>query len=193
MPRPPEMTILAAVSSGRSDLASSSATNADLPASAEPDSFNSSRTAFGGHWIKTCATHGDHFYRRSRLHGSNGVAGVDRTHKGVGADHGNDFRDLINIQLSGNPRQDVFAVGSRASQDVAVALTQFGNQRGNVFRQLMGVSRIVSHQHFSHASNFGGSFSGSAASATGNQYVNVATYGLRRGNSVQRGSSDSSV
>ncbi|MDT4859047.1 hypothetical protein FQZ97_935410 [compost metagenome] len=33
MPRPPETTILAAVSSGRSDLASSSPTKADLPAS----------------------------------------------------------------------------------------------------------------------------------------------------------------
>ncbi|MNF99717.1 hypothetical protein D3C84_826290 [compost metagenome] len=35
MPRPPETTTLAAVSSGRSDLASSSPTKAEMPASQE--------------------------------------------------------------------------------------------------------------------------------------------------------------
>ena len=64
--------------------------------------------------------------------------------EGVGADHRDDLGDLVNVQLCSNTRQDVFAVGGRGGQDVAVAGTQLCNQRSNVFRQLMGENDFTS-------------------------------------------------
>jgi hypothetical protein len=86
--------------------------------------FNSRRTTFGGNRVETGGTHGDHLDRSGRLHGGDGVTGVDRTLEGVGAFDRDDLGDLVNVQQRGNARQDVFAVGGGGSQDVAVALAQ---------------------------------------------------------------------
>jgi len=151
--------------------------------------FNRGRTTFSGNGVEAGGTHGDDFHRSRGLHGSDGVTGIDRTLEGISAFYRDDLGDLVNVQLSGNPRQDVFAVGGRGSQDVAVASAQFGNQRRNVFRQLVSVGGVVGHQHFGHASDFGGGFSHGANALAGNQYMNVTTDFGGGGNGVQGGRS----
>src|SRR5690606_6135667 len=66
--------------------------------------FNGSGTTFSSHRIKTGATHGDDFNGSGRLHGGDGVTGVDRTLESVSAFSSDDFRNLINVQRSGNAR-----------------------------------------------------------------------------------------
>lgn len=72
------------------------------------DGFHSSRTAFSGNRVETGGTYGNDFYRSVGLYGGNGVTGVDRALEGVGAFDRDDLGDLVNVQLSGNARQDVF-------------------------------------------------------------------------------------
>ncbi|VVO42125.1 hypothetical protein PS691_05839 [Pseudomonas fluorescens] len=151
--------------------------------------FNSSRTAFSGNRVETGGTHGDHFDRSRRLHGSDGVTGIDRTLEGVSAFYRDDLGDLVNIKRSGDAWQDVFAVGGSSSQDVAVASAQLGHQGRNVFRQLVRVGGVVGEQHFGHARDFRRGFSHGASAKTGNQYVDVATDFHGRSNGVQRGRS----
>jgi hypothetical protein len=136
--------------------------------------FNSSRTTFSSNRVEAGGTHGDDFHRSVRLHGGNRVTGVDRTLEGVSAFYRDDLGDLVNVQLRGNAWQDVFAVGSSGSQDVAVALAKLCNQWSDVFRQLMRVSGIVSVQDFAHASDFRSGFSHGASALTCNQHVDVA-------------------
>ena len=151
------------------------------------DGFHRSRTAFGGNGIETGGAHGDDLDRSSGLHGGNGVTGVDRTLEGVGAFYRDDLGDLVDIQLGSDPRQDVLAVGSGGSQDVAVASTQLGDQRCDVFRQLVRIGSVVGYQHLGHASDFGSSLGHGANALTGHQHVNVATDFGSSGDGVQGG------
>src|SRR5690606_13445136 len=76
---------------------------------------------FGGDGVKAGATHGDHLDGGAGLHGGDGVAGVDRALEGVGAFHGDDLGDLVDIQQGGHARQVVLAVGGGRGQHVAVS------------------------------------------------------------------------
>ncbi len=149
--------------------------------------FNRSRTAFSSDRVKTSGTHGDHFHGSRRLHGSDGVTGIDRTLEGVSAFYRDNLGDLVNVQGSGNARQDVFAVRGSAGQDVAVALAKFSNQRRNVFWQLVSVSSVVGYQHFRNASDFCSSFSSGTNIAAGYQYMNITTDFCGSSHSVQSG------
>jgi hypothetical protein len=53
--------------------------------------------------------------------GLQGVAGVDRPHEGVGADDLDDVRDRGHIELGGDPRRVVLAVGGGRRQDGVIA------------------------------------------------------------------------
>src|SRR5450830_360290 len=151
--------------------------------------FNRSSATFSGNRVETGGTHGDDLDGSVRLHGGNGVTGVDRTLEGVSAFHRDDLGDLVDVQLRGNAWQDVFAVGSSSSQDMAVTLAQLDDQRSDVFRQLMGVGGVVGHQHFRHTSDFRSGFSHGTHALACNQHVNVAT-DLRSGShGVQGGRS----
>ncbi|MOA13810.1 hypothetical protein D3C78_1338740 [compost metagenome] len=155
------------------------------------NSFNSSGATNSCNRVETGGTHGDHLDRRVRLNGSDGVTGVDRTLEGVGAFYRDDLGDLVNVQGSGNARQDVFAVGRGGSQDVAVArspcfLSESNNQRSDVFRQLMRVGCVIGHQHFSHASDFRSGFSHGTNTLAGHQNVDVAMDFGGSSNGIQR-------
>ncbi|MCY1291778.1 hypothetical protein D9M70_409780 [compost metagenome] len=153
------------------------------------NSFNGSRATFSCNRVEPGGTHGDHLDRSVRLNGSDGVTGIDRTLEGVGAFYRDDLGDLVNVQGSGNARQDVFAVGSGGSQDVAVALAQLCNQRSDVFRQLVSVGSVIGYQHFSHASDFRSGFSHGASALASDQHVDVTTDFGGSSNGVQRGRS----
>ncbi|CRM62183.1 hypothetical protein [Pseudomonas sp. 25 R 14] len=149
--------------------------------------FNGSRTPFRDNRVEAGGAYGDDFDGSCRLHGGNGVTGVDRALEGVGAFHRNDLGDLVDVQLRGNAWQDVFAVGGSGSQDVAVGSAKLCNQRRDVFRQLVRVGSVVSQQYFAHASYFCCGFSHGASALTGDQYVDVATDFGGGSNGVQGG------
>jgi hypothetical protein len=74
--------ILAAVSSGRSDLATSRPN--DLPESATAATVSVAAEPPVAAAASKPVAHGDDFDFVGRLHGSDGVTGVDRTLEGVG-------------------------------------------------------------------------------------------------------------
>jgi hypothetical protein len=184
MPRPPETMILAPVSSGRSDLASSRPTKDDLPESATAARFDGGRTALGGGGVEAGAAHGDDLDLVARLHGGDGVAGVDRTLEGVGRIDLGDFRDLGHVQLGGHARQDVLAVGGGRRQDVRVRAGDRQDLLGDVLGQAVGEVRRVGDQHFRDAGDLRGCFGGGAAAAAGDQHVDFAAALGGRGHGV---------
>ena len=52
-------------------------------------------------------------------------------------------------------RQDVFPIGGRRGQDVAIIAADFGNQGRSVFRQRMPIGGVVRHQHLIDAADLG--------------------------------------
>ena len=177
--------IFAAVSSGRSDLAISSPTKREMPASQDAgDGLDGGAATAGGHGVEAGAAHGDHLDRGAGLHGGDGVAGIDRPLEGVGADYLDDLGDLVDVEQRGHARQDVLAVGGGRGQHVAVTaallLHQLHDQRRDVFRQLVGIGGAVGDQYLGHAGDLGGGFGHRAAALTGNQQMDVATDLLRQ-------------
>src|SRR6185295_16935791 len=81
--RPPEMMILAEVSSGRSDLESSSPTKLEMPGSA----------AAVRRRLEGRGAHRDDFLFVLRLHGLDCIAGIDRPLERVGRHHLGDVGD----------------------------------------------------------------------------------------------------
>ncbi|MNF86713.1 hypothetical protein D3C84_691590 [compost metagenome] len=149
--------------------------------------FDGSGAAFGSCGVETGATHGDHLHGSGGLHGGDGVTGVDRPLEGVGALDGDDLGDLVDVQQGGHARQVVLAVGGGGGQYVAVALAKLGDQRSDVFRQLMGVGGVIGHQDLGHAGDLGGGFGSGAYALACDQHVDITTYLLRSGYGVEGG------
>jgi hypothetical protein len=175
MPRPPETMILAPVSSGRSDLASFAAHEGRLAEiGGGGDGFDGGRTTGGGGGVEAGAAHGDDLHAVGRLHGGDGVTGVDRALEGVGRIDLGDFRDLGHVQLGGHARQDVLAVGGGRGQDVRVRTGDRQDLLGDVLGQAVGEVRRVGDQHFRDAGDLRGGFGDGAAVAAGDQHVDLA-------------------
>ncbi len=130
--------------------------------------------AGGGHRVEASGAHTDDLHRRAGLHGGDGVAGVDRPLEGVGTDDPDDFRDLLDVEQRGDPRQDVLAVAGGRGQHVAVGAAQLGQQRREVLRQLVGVGRGVGDQHLAHPGDLGRGGGHRATALAGDQQVDVA-------------------
>ena len=72
------------------------------------------RGAAAGHdRIESRRPHGDDLFRVLRLNGSEGVAGIDRTHKGVRPFDGDDVGDLRDVEQRGDPRSCILAEARR--------------------------------------------------------------------------------
>ncbi|MDT4801795.1 hypothetical protein FQZ97_345090 [compost metagenome] len=127
----------------------------------------------------------DHLDAFCALHGSDGVAGIDRAFEGVAVDHCGDVGHLGHVQLRSNARHEVLAVGGGRGQDVAVVGCQFGDQRRDVLGQLVGISRIVGLQHPAYADDLGRGLCGRAAVVAGDQQVDIATDLACRGNDIE--------
>ena len=91
--------------------------------------------AFGCDRIETGRAHRDDLDRISRLHRRDRVARVDRTLERVGAVHCGDVADLRDVELRGDTRRDVLAVGGRRREDVRVVLRDVQHRRFDVFRE----------------------------------------------------------
>jgi hypothetical protein len=116
MARPPETTILAPASSGRLDLTISSETKrAFVPSS----------------------PHGDHLLGVRRLDGLQRVAGIDRPHEGVGADHLDDLGDRRDVELGRNPWREVLADRGGRNQDGVIVGHELKDGRGHGLGHLL--------------------------------------------------------
>src|SRR5690606_32649725 len=133
------------------------------------------RATFGGHGAVAGGAHGDDLDASAGLHGGNGVTGVDRALEGVGGLDRDDLGDLVDVQQCGDARQDVLAVGGGRGQHVAVSLAQLGNQRGDVFRQQVGVGGVVRDQHLGNAGDLGGGLGNASDVLASDQHVDITT------------------
>ncbi len=155
MPRPPETMIFAAASSGRADLVSSRPISFDWPRSGPAASASTAALPpVVGDGVEAGGAHRDDLGRVGRLHRRQRVAGIDRTHEGVGIDHGNDFRDLCHVEQRRHARQGVLAVAGGRRKDVAVARRIGDDQRGEVLRRLVAVVGGVGDAHLGDAGDF---------------------------------------
>ena len=117
------------------------------------------------------------------LHGRHGVAGIDRTHEGVGRHDLDGLGDLGDVEQGGDARRDVLADRVGRHHDVAVVRRQLHDQRRDVLGQPVGVGRIVGFQHLGDALDGGSRLGGLAAAAAGDQHVDIGAHlkGRRHG------------
>ena len=135
--RPPEMMILAEVSSGRSFSDSLFSTKVDRPGLAAAATVSTGSRAAFGRRLEGGGAHGDHLLGVGRLHGLDGVAGIDRPLEGVGRDHLDDLGDLHHVEQGGDARHDVLAAGGGRRDDRVVAAGQRDDQRGQRLGQAL--------------------------------------------------------
>ena len=110
----------------------------------------------------------------ARLHGLDGVAGIDRPLECVGADHLQDFGNLRHVQLCGHARQIVFSVGRGRRQNGVIVAGKRQDQRLHRLGEHFGVERIVGDQHFLHAGDFRGRLGDGAAILARDQDMDAA-------------------
>ena len=110
--RPPEMMILAEVSSGRSVLRDLLALEArELPDRPPPSTVSIGAEPPSAAAGKAGGAHGDDLLGVGRLHRLDGVAGIDRPLEGVGRHHLDDVGDLHHVEQRRDARQHVLAGG----------------------------------------------------------------------------------
>src|SRR5690606_23205069 len=97
--------------------------------------FHGCAATGGSSGIKAGTAHGDDLDGVARLHGGNGVAGVDGALEGVGAHHLGDVGDLGHVQLGSHARGGVLAAGGGGEQDVAVVAGHGQHLGGQVLGQ----------------------------------------------------------
>ncbi|MCY1310544.1 hypothetical protein D9M70_607440 [compost metagenome] len=76
---------------------------------------------------------------------------------------------------------------------MAVVLTEFGDQRRDVFRQLVGEGGVVGDQHLADASDLGRRFGDRANVLAGDQHGDLAADLLGSSHGVEGGSSQGAV
>jgi hypothetical protein len=173
---------LAAPSSGRALLTISRPTSAVTPRSAAAATASTGAAlllGFGG--VERGGAHRDQLDRIGALDRGERVAGVDRTHEGVGGLDRDDVADLRHVEQRGHARQHVLARGGGRREHVAVAAGQAPDQLGDVLGGLRLVLRRVAHQHLGHAGDLGRGFGRGAAAGTRHQHMDVAAQLAGRG------------
>ncbi len=93
------------------------------------------RTAFAGS-REGGGAHGDDLLGVGRLHGLDGVAGIDRPLERVRAVDVDDFGDLHHVEQGGDARHDVLAGRGGGGDDGVIAAGERDDQRGDRFGQL---------------------------------------------------------
>ena len=182
--RPPEMMILAEVSSGRSLSDSRFSTKVERPGlAAAPTRLDRSRAAFASR-LEGGRAHRDHLLGVARLHRLDGVAGIDRPLERVGRDDLDDLGDLHHVEQGGDARHDVLAGGGRRRDDRVVAVGHADDQRGKRFGQPVFQFVGLGQQHLGHACQLGGGVGRGLGALAGDQHMHV-------GADLQRGASAS--
>ena len=163
MPRPPEITTRAAVSSGRSDLDSSAETKRDMAGTvAAATSSMAALPPSAATGIERGGPDGDDLLAIGALHRRERVAGVDRAHEGVGVDHVGNVADRLHVEQGGDARHDVLADGAGRCKDMVVVPGHADQQCRERLGQRMGIHGMVGLVDLADARQLGG---GSAAAS----------------------------
>ena len=186
MPRPPETTILALVSSGRSFLLSSWPTKLESPASPlEGIASMGALPPVAGAGSKPVDAHRHDLDLVGRLHRRQGIAGIDRAHEGVGRCDGADVRDLGHVEQRGRAWHEILAAAGGGGHDMAVAAGERHDELGQVLGQAVGIGSVIGQQHLGDAGDRRGGFRGGAAILAGHQHDQIAADGLGGGDGIE--------
>ncbi|MNR04342.1 hypothetical protein D3C85_1202900 [compost metagenome] len=139
------------------------------------DLFHRTRTALRRDGVKAGRANGDDLDGIGRLHGGDGVAGVDRALEGIGRFHADDVGDLGHVELGRDARGHVLARGGGREQDVAVARRHSQHLGRHVLGQAVSQLRRVGQQHLGHASGLRGLIGHGARVGAGNQHMHIAS------------------
>ena len=185
--RPPETMRLAAVSSGRSDLAISSETNADLNGPLGAAMVSTAALPPLARRLERGRLHRQHLLRLLVLHRDDRVAGIDRAHERVRALDADHARDLHHVELRRDARRGVLAGGRGRKQHRVVVRHQRRDQRFHRLGHLLGQGRAVGVQHLAHAVDLGGGLRGAAGIRARDQHVDIAAHRLGGGDDLVGG------
>ncbi|KAF1854083.1 hypothetical protein Lal_00005300 [Lupinus albus] len=130
--------------------------------------------AGGGRRLERGGADGDHLHRVGRLHGGDGVAGIDRPLEAVGRNHGGDLGNHRDIQQGRDARSQVLAGRSGGREDVAIAGSERHQQGCDRLGQSVLVGGIVGEQHLGDAGQLRGLLRGWGGVAAGDQEVDIA-------------------
>ncbi|CAE6865191.1 hypothetical protein R69776_08215 [Paraburkholderia nemoris] len=150
------------------------------------DLLNRCAAAFCCHRVEAGRANRDDLDRILRLNRGDSIACIDRALERIGAVHCGDVADLRDVELRGDTRRDVLAVGSRRREDVRVVLRDVHHGCLNVFRQTRFELRGVGQQDLRNTCNLRGGVRCGLRVVTCHQHVDIATNLLRGCNRVQR-------
>ena len=187
MPRPPETTIFALVSSGRSEAATLSSTHDETPGSAAAGAVSIGAGACSPVAREARAADGDHLRRVRRLHRLHGVAGIDRPLEGVGPGDGRDVGDHHDVEQRREPRRDVLARGRRREDDVRVALGHPPDEVGQRLGEAVAVALALDMHHLRDPVELRRRFRDRGTVVPRDEHGDVAAHRLRRSHGLGGG------
>ena len=164
----------AEVSSGRSDLASSSLLKAETPGLPERADRLDRRGAALGRGGEGRGADRDDLLGVFGAHRLDGVAGVDRAIEGVGRDDLDDVGDLRHVEQRRDARQHILGRAGRGRHDDVIGGRERDDQRGHRLREDVVESRILCVEHFLHASDLRGLIGGALQARTDDENMDRA-------------------
>jgi hypothetical protein len=148
------------------------------------DRLDLRRSTLGWRLVEGGAADGDHLLGIRGLDGGDGVAGIDWAGERILALHREDVRYLHHVEQGGDARRDILAGGgSRREEDIMMA-HQIDDQRGDIFGQRIGISRIVGDMDLANARYARGGLGDSIDALPRHQQMHFAKL-RRRGDDCQ--------
>ena len=168
--------ILADVSSGRSLLRHLLADEAGEARIGRSGGVLDRRAAAFAGRRKGRGAHRDDLLGILRLHGLDGVAGIDRPLEGVGGDHLDDLGHLHDVEQRGDARHHVLEARGRGRDERVIGRRQRHDQRSQRLGEVVGVSFALGDQHLLDAGEPGRGLGRrlGALAAAGDQHMHVA-------------------
>ena len=141
---------------------------------ARGDGLNCSSSACQAHRLEGGSADAQELDRFDALHCRQGVASVDRAHKGVcrfDADH---VRHLGHVTQGRHAGQQVLAFCAGRHQHMTVASGQPPDQFGQVLGTTLGILRCIAEQYLSHTTELRHRLAHRRTASTSHQYVDFA-------------------
>src|SRR3546814_5927168 len=105
------------------------------------------RTTRGGGLVERGAADGQDGLGVAALDGRDRVAGIDRAGEGLRTLDRQDLADLHHVEQRGDARRDILAGRGRGCDERVVAAHQFGDERRDIFGQIVTEGGVVGDMH----------------------------------------------
>ena len=172
MPRPPEMTTRAAVSSGRSLFESSAETKREISGIAATSIFSMTAVPPSeGAGSKLAARTVRTFFASLDFTVAMAFAGVDGADEGVGVDDFGDVADGLQVQESCDAGHDVLAGCGAGGEEVVVVAGHGDEEGGEGLGEGVGEGRAVGDVDLGDALDLGGGGGGGVGAVAGDEDV----------------------